>query len=147
MRVVSYARSFLGVLYLWGGNSPKGWDCSGFVQELLAMCGIDPVGDQTAQSLYNHFLTHGEVVSFDDSPYEFAGALVFYGRTKSTISHVAMMTSNYTIIEAGGGDSTCVDAETSARKGAFVRERPISIRKDIQSIIMPNFPDWVKDVS
>jgi cell wall-associated NlpC family hydrolase/3D (Asp-Asp-Asp) domain-containing protein len=30
--VVNYALKFLGVPYLWGGTSPKGFDCSGLVQ-------------------------------------------------------------------------------------------------------------------
>ena len=31
VRIVALAREFLGYQYLWGGRSPKGFDCSGFV--------------------------------------------------------------------------------------------------------------------
>nr|WP_239539001.1 C40 family peptidase [Arcanobacterium pluranimalium] len=29
--LISYARQFSGVPYVWGGSTPNGWDCSGFV--------------------------------------------------------------------------------------------------------------------
>jgi hypothetical protein len=34
-------RPFLGVPYLWGGRTPAGLDCSGFVQLVAAACGRD----------------------------------------------------------------------------------------------------------
>ncbi len=30
--VISYARQYLGTPYVYGGTSPSGFDCSGFVQ-------------------------------------------------------------------------------------------------------------------
>lgn len=136
MNLISYARSFLGTPYLWGGSSPQGWDCSGFVQELLSYAGCDPIGDQTAQGLFNHFAKHGKIS--DPKP----GALVFYGKAPGDIRHISMCTSENTVIEAGGGDSTCTTKEIAAKKAAFVRERPFSKRNDVIAVIMPVYPDW-----
>lgn len=39
--VVNYALSFLGVPYVWGGTTPSGFDCSGFVQYVYAHFGVN----------------------------------------------------------------------------------------------------------
>ena len=38
---VDVAQQFLGVPYLWGGESPAGFDCSGLVQYVYGQLGVD----------------------------------------------------------------------------------------------------------
>jgi len=46
---IAVARQFLGVPYLWGGNSCWGIDCSGLVQAALHACGQTCAGDSDLQ--------------------------------------------------------------------------------------------------
>ncbi len=39
-KIVSYAKGFSGVPYVWGGSGPDGWDCSGFVSYVFRHFGI-----------------------------------------------------------------------------------------------------------
>lgn len=129
--------TFLGLPYIWGGDDPiKGFDCSGLAQELLAMIGLDPVGDQTAQGLYHHFKSRSV-----EGPRQ-AGTLCFYGSSIQKITHVAVLIDDLTIIEAGGGGSKTVDAESAARQNAYVRLRPFNHRKDLIAVVTPKGLPW-----
>lgn len=46
---IDVADVFIGVPYLWGGNSIWGLDCSGLVQTALLACGLDCPGDADLQ--------------------------------------------------------------------------------------------------
>lgn len=132
--LIDYARSFIGTPYKWGGSNPiSGFDCSGLVQEILASAGIDPPGDQTAQSLYDHF------VSRSTPNVRQAGVLAFYGPSIGKITHVAFMIDPYRVIEAGGGGSKTLTREDADRMNAFVRERLVNHRPDLLVTLKPNY--------
>jgi peptidoglycan DL-endopeptidase CwlO len=38
--LIAYAKKYLGVKYVWGGTSPRGFDCSGFTQYVFRSVGI-----------------------------------------------------------------------------------------------------------
>ena len=47
--IAAYATQFIGYPYVYGGNTPNGWDCSGFVQYVFAQYGVSlphPSGSQ-----------------------------------------------------------------------------------------------------
>jgi len=129
-----YALTFVGLPYKWGGKSPlEGYDCSGFIQELMRSVGLDPPNDQTAKALFDHFSENGEWNRLG------MGSLLFFGRGPKYISHIAMALDTYRMIEAAGGNSTTLTKQDAIDREAMVRIRLIKSRKDLQAIIRPNF--------
>jgi len=125
--------SFLNIQYNWGGSNPMtGYDCSGFVQELLAIIGVDPPEDQTAQALYDAFYLTSTFSARE------TGALCFYGKSKKEISHIAMMFDEKCVIEAGGGNSKTIDVYAAKKQNAYIRLRPYDRRKDLVAVILPD---------
>lgn len=128
----SYAMRLTGLPYRWGGDDPMaGFDCSGLAQELLAAIGLDPPGDQTAQTLYSHFVRDGVVGETG------LGALCFYGADISKITHVGVMLNEESMIEAGGGGSKTTSLDAAIQQNAFIRIRLFNARKDLVAIVMP----------
>jgi gamma-D-glutamyl-L-lysine dipeptidyl-peptidase len=69
------ARMFIGRPYLWGGNSPKGFDCSGFTKMVFYLNGIDLQRDSSRQA------DQGAAVALDgDLGHLKKGDLLFFGR-------------------------------------------------------------------
>lgn len=120
---VDIAMRFLGKPYIWGGDDPiKGFDCSGFVIEVLKSVGVLSFhGDWTAQGLYNYFKNY----RIEDGEKE--GCLVFFQRD-GRIIHVEMMIDKYLTIGASGGDSLTNTVEDAVRKNAYIKIRPLSAR-------------------
>jgi cell wall-associated NlpC family hydrolase len=136
---IAAALTFLHNWYKWGGDDTQdGIDCSGLAQELLAIVGLDPEGDQTAQALHDHFAQTGKGIEGVLG----TGSLAFYGKSKKEITHVAMILEGETIIEAGGGGSKNTTKEISLATNARVRLRPLRRRKDLVAVIEPVGLPW-----
>jgi len=56
-RIGRLAKRFLGVPYLWGGVSPFGFDCSGYVQRLFHYCGLQVPRDADQQRKFGKQVT------------------------------------------------------------------------------------------
>jgi len=71
LRVVGYAKRFLGIRYVYGGSSPRsGFDCSGFVRYVYAHFGVALPHSSYAQFGDGHrvgrrSLRPGDLVFFD----------------------------------------------------------------------------------
>lgn len=79
------ALSLISSPYLWGGVSPFGYDCSGFVQAVFRRCGVDLPRDSIDQSAC------GEQIELSDAR---AGDLIFFP------GHVALCLGDLRIIHA-----------------------------------------------
>ena len=126
---INYAKLFIGKPYLWGGEGPEGYDCSGFIQEVLSCIGLDPKGDQTAQGLYNYFSRKG--LGNGIGP----GSLLFWGKAIDRVTHVSLAIDFSQHIEAGGGGREINNLRKARTSGAMIRIRPINKRKDLLEAI------------
>lgn len=130
------AFSYIGTPYHWGGKHPsQGLDCSGLVQLILRGAGIDPPGDQNAQQYYDLLEPYSVVGGGAWGP----GALAFFGESVTKIKHVAFCINQYQMIEARGGDSTCLTVEDAIKKGASVQLTLIAHRKDLVAMLKPDY--------
>ena len=70
-RVVAIAQKHLGTRYAWGGASPAGFDCSGFVMYVYSHVGVGLPHNAAKQFRYGRpvpreRLEPGDIVFFDD---------------------------------------------------------------------------------
>jgi hypothetical protein len=114
-QMVADSKPFIGVQYLWGGSTAQGIDCSGLVQVLHRMVGIDILRDADMQ------LDAGTPV---EPPFK-AGDLLFFGsdKGKRSITHVAMSLGGWKVIHSSGRRNGVYyedDVQTSWLRDSFV---------------------------
>ena len=103
-QVVKYAEQFLGKPYVYGGNGPNSFDCSGFAKYIYSHFGINL--SRTSYSQVNE----GYYVSKDNLQ---AGDLVFF-KSGGSVSHVGIYIANGMMIHASSpGDYVKYDSITS----------------------------------
>ncbi|MBK9384256.1 MAG: C40 family peptidase [Planctomycetes bacterium] len=83
--VLALARALRGLPYLWGGNSAKGFDCSGYTQTVFRLNGVALPRDASPQSAC------GEDIAWQGG-FEAVrpGDLLFFGPKRERITHVAI---------------------------------------------------------
>uniref|UniRef100_A0AAU3I6V1 NlpC/P60 family protein n=1 Tax=Streptomyces sp. NBC_01393 TaxID=2903851 RepID=A0AAU3I6V1_9ACTN len=86
--VIKIAMKYVGVKYVWGGSSPKGFDCSGLIQYSFRQIGVSLPRTAAQQQKAGHRVKLSEVR---------AGDLLFQG---DPAHHVVMYIGGGKIIEA-----------------------------------------------
>jgi cell wall-associated NlpC family hydrolase len=127
------AWSFHGLPYKWGGDDPmRGFDCSGFVVEILKSVGVIGRGtDYTANGLYGLFKDKGFSIAEE-------GMLVFWhSNSTGKIIHVEYCLDKFLAIGASGGGGSTITMQDAIEQNAYIKVRPFRSRKNIAGILDP----------
>jgi hypothetical protein len=111
--ILSY---YLNAPYLWGGKSPFGIDCSGFIQQVFRFCGQKMPRDAYQQAECGTEISFGELK---------AGDLAFFSNDAGKVVHVGIILKNKDIIHASGQ----VRIDSLDEKGIYNRERKVYSHK------------------
>lgn len=101
-KIIATAKQYLGVPYLWGGSTPSGFDCSGYVQYVFAKHGYSL--PRTSKQQWNV----GTSVSKSNLK---EGDLVFFANTyTSGISHLGIYVGNNQFIHASSSQGVVISS-------------------------------------
>lgn len=100
-QIVEYSKKFLGVKYVWGGASPKGFDCSGLVKYVYNHFGINVNRVAADQAKQGEKVAKGELKP---------GDLVFFDTDggMNYINHVGIYAGDGKFVEASSGRSRVI---------------------------------------
>ena len=104
--IVATAKQYMGAPYVYGGMSPSGFDCSGFVNYVYKLCGYSM--SRVASSIYNNNGTYVEKANLQ------LGDLVFFASNSSSIGHVGIYIGSGQFIHSSSGAGCVVISDLSS---------------------------------
>ncbi len=120
-KILDYAQSLIGISYVYGGASLRGFDCSGFTMFVLGKFGIQLPHEASRQMMMGL-----DVPSRDDL---IPGDLVFFKTLGSkAVNHVGIYLGNYLFIHAASGFGT---VRISTLKDSYYVSRYVGGRRMI----------------
>ena len=118
--IIKTAMEFLNVPYLWGGRNVMGMDCSGFVQIVYRLNGVELPRDASQQ------ISVGETVS--DRNQILPGDLLFFGNDNGGITHVGIAIDPENVIHCAAD----VHIDTLNDEGIFNRRLNKQTHRNLQ---------------
>ena len=94
-RIVSKAKEFLGTPYVYGGSSPSGFDCSGFVYYVFRQCGYSVTRTASTQNGDGTYVSRSDLQPGD--------IIIFYNSAKTGIGHSGIYIGDGEFIHASSG--------------------------------------------
>lgn len=128
--ILATAQSMMGIPYLWGGNSTKGNDCSGFTQTVFKKHGMQLPRDARQQVLIGE-----EIVWLEDFSNIQPGDLVFFG-INERITHVGISMGGYEFIHQDSRVNIDSFDESASNFNAFRKKTLKSIKRVINNEVI-----------
>jgi uncharacterized protein YgiM (DUF1202 family) len=105
-QIIANAKKYLGVPYVWGGTTPKGFDCSGFTQYIFRQSGITLPRTTTEQYQIGTYVSKSNLKP---------GDLVFLQNTyRQGISHVGIYIGDGQMIHASSSKGIVISQLSSS---------------------------------
>ena len=130
--IVSYAKKFLGVPYVYGGASSSGFDCSGFTMYVYKHFGISMAHGAQSQAKLGKKITADKSSKSSLLNNLKAGDLVFFldYETMDEIGHCGIYIGDGNFIHASSGSGYCVKIN-SLLPGEYYNTRYCAARRII----------------
>lgn len=109
--VCQTAAQWLGAPYLWGGVTAGGVDCSGFVQSIFRLHGVQLPRDADLQSQAGEAVDAG-----DDLERLLPGDLLFFAEEPGRCTHVTLSTGGSQIIHSSLGNGGVARNDLNGRR-------------------------------
>ena len=104
--IVATAKQYLGYPYVYGGASPSGFDCSGFVNYVFKQCGYSM--NRVASAIYYNNGTYVEKGNLQPAD------LVFFSNSSESVGHVGIYIGNNQFIHASSSTVGVIISDLSS---------------------------------
>jgi cell wall-associated NlpC family hydrolase len=121
-RVVSAGEEYLGVPYKWGGSTPAGFDCSGFVQYIYRDHGVSL--PRTSRQM-----AHAGVSIPAEVSWLREGDLMLFASNGSRIDHVAIYAGGNRIIHSSSSGNGVRYDDLDSRRGRWYVTHMVAARR------------------
>ena len=121
-RAVDTGDEYIGVPYVWGGSTPRGFDCSGFVQYVYRENGVDL--PRTSRQM-----AHAGLRLPADVHYLREGDLMLFSGRNGEIDHVALYAGDNQILHSSSSGHGVKYDDLGTGRGAYFVEHFVAARR------------------